>query len=124
MPSTFQNDDFEKYEGDTPAGGTSIDLFLELKPLFCYYLYMTPEERALLQNIAKNVEENNEMLHAIRRAQKWATVWRAIYWIVIVGSAVGAYWIIQPYIDQLLGVYSGAQSNLDTVKGFLDSYNQ
>lgn len=85
---------------------------------------MTPEERNLLQRIAKNVDENNEMLHAIRRAQKWATVWRAIYWTVIIGSAIGAYWIIQPYIDQLLGVYSGAQSNLDTVKGFLDSYNQ
>lgn len=62
------------------------------------------------------------MLRAIRRAQKWATVWRAIYWIVIIGSAVGAYWIIQPYIDQLLGVYSGAQSNLDTVRGLLDTY--
>ncbi len=85
---------------------------------------MTPEERSLLQKIAQQVEENNEMLHSIRRAQKWATVWRAIYWIVIIGSAVGAYWIIQPYIDQLVGVYSGAQSNLDTVKGFLDSYNQ
>lgn len=85
---------------------------------------MTPEERSLLQKIAQQVEENNEMLHSIRRAQKWATVWRAIYWIVIIGSAVGAYWIIQPYIDQLLGAYSSAQSNLDTVKGFLDSYNQ
>ncbi len=85
---------------------------------------MTPEERSLLQKIAQQVEENNEMLHSIRRAQKWATVWRAIYWIVIIGSAVGAYWIIQPYIDQLLGAYSSAQSNLDTVKGLLNSYSQ
>ena len=85
---------------------------------------MTPEERALLQRIARDVEENNEMLRAIRNAQKWATIWRAIYWTVIIGSAIGAYWIIQPYIDQLLGVYSGAQSNLDTVKEFLGSYNQ
>ncbi len=83
---------------------------------------MTPEERSLLQKIAQQVEENNDMLHSIRRAQKWATVWRAIYWIVIIGSAVGAYWIIQPYIDQLVGVYSGAQSNLDTVRGLLDTY--
>jgi len=85
---------------------------------------MTPEERSLLQRIAKNVEENNEMLHAIRRAQRWATIWRAIYWTLIIGSTIGAYWIIQPYVDQLLGVYSGAQSNLNTVKGFLNSYNQ
>lgn len=85
---------------------------------------MTPEERSLLQRIANTVEENNEMLHSIRRVQKWATIWRAIYWTIIIGSAIGAYWIIQPYIDQLLGVYSGAQSNLDTVRGFLNSYGQ
>jgi len=85
---------------------------------------MTPEERSLLQRIANTVEENNEMLHSIRRVQKWATIWRAVYWTVIIGSAIGAYWIIQPYIDQLLGVYSGAQSNLDTVRGFLNSYGQ
>lgn len=85
---------------------------------------MTPEERNLLQNIAQTVQENNEMLRAIRRSQRWATLWRAVYWTVIIGSAIGAYWIIQPYIDQLLGVYSGAQSNLDTVKGLLNSYGQ
>ncbi len=85
---------------------------------------MTPEERSLLQSIAKNVEENNQILHAMRRAQRWATVWRAIYWTLIIGSTIGAYWIIQPYINQLLGVYGGAKSNLDTVKGLLNSYNQ
>ncbi|MHB1316671.1 MAG: hypothetical protein ACYCZW_02330 [Minisyncoccota bacterium] len=85
---------------------------------------MTPEEKTLLYNIAQNVQENNEILHALRKAQRWATIWRSVYWIFIIGSAVGAYWIIQPYIDQLIGVYSGAQSNLDSVKGFLDTYSQ
>ncbi|MCX6703228.1 MAG: hypothetical protein NTV02_00865 [Candidatus Zambryskibacteria bacterium] len=85
---------------------------------------MTPEERALLERIAATVEENNEILLAMRKAQRWASIWRAIYWTVIIGSSIGAYWIIQPYIDQILGVYSGAQSNLDTVKGLLNSYNQ
>lgn len=85
---------------------------------------MTPEERNLLQNIANTVQENNEILHGLRRAQRWATIWRAVYWIIIIGSSIGAYWIIQPYINQILGVYSGAQSNLDSVKGFLDTYNQ
>lgn len=85
---------------------------------------MTPEEHSLLQRIANTVEENNEMLHFIRRVQKWSVIWRAVYWAVIIGSAVGAYWIIEPYIDQLLEIYSGAQSNLDTVKGLLNSYNK
>jgi TRAP-type C4-dicarboxylate transport system permease small subunit len=38
-----------------------------------------------------------------------------IYWIFIIGSAIGAYYIIQPYIDQLESVYSGAG---DVIKNF------
>jgi hypothetical protein len=45
-----------------------------------------------------------------------------VYWFVIIGSSIGAYWFVQPYINQLIGVYSGAQSNLDSVKGFLGAY--
>lgn len=82
---------------------------------------MTPDERAMLQRVAEMVQENNDLLRKMRRSQQWASLWRGIYWVVIVGSAIGAYWVIQPYIDQALGVYSGAQSNIDTVKSILGS---
>jgi hypothetical protein len=82
---------------------------------------MTPEERALLQRMAQTVEENNEILHGIRSSMRWARVWRVVYWTVIIGSAVGAYWFIQPYIDTLLGLYTNAQTNINTMKGILGS---
>ena len=43
------------------------------------------------------------------------------YWVLIIGSAVGAYYFIQPYIDQLMGIYGGAKSNLDSVGSLLNN---
>jgi hypothetical protein len=82
---------------------------------------MTPEERALLQKVANTVEENNQILRSIWNSMRWARIWRVVYWTIIIGSAVGAYWFIQPYIDMLLNVYTDAQTNINSVKGILGS---
>ena len=85
---------------------------------------MTPEEKELLNKIAKTVEENNDVLHGIRRSMRWATVMRWFYWILIIGASIGSLWIIQPYINSLTSTYSGAQSDLSSVKDLLNSYKQ
>ena len=85
---------------------------------------MTPEERSLLYKMAEQVSENNSMLRSIRSSMRWASVWRAVYWTLIIGTSVGAYWFIQPYINQILGSYSGAQSNIESMKGLIDAYKQ
>jgi hypothetical protein len=40
------------------------------------------------------------MLHKIRRAQNWASFLRAVYWVIIIGLGIGAFYFLQPYIDQ------------------------
>ena len=55
---------------------------------------------------------------------RWASVARAIYWIFIIGSVVGAYYLIQPYIDQIASVYSGAKSNLDSFNTMLQNFKK
>jgi hypothetical protein len=69
---------------------------------------MSPEERELLERCVNLVTENNKILRSMRRSQMWANVARVFYWALIIGSAFGAYYFIQPYIDQILGVYGGA----------------
>ncbi len=44
---------------------------------------METEEKELLENTLKLVEENNKMLHKIRRHQKIASFSRFIYWLFI-----------------------------------------
>lgn len=83
---------------------------------------MSPEEREMLEKSLALAEENNKMLHALNRHMMWTRVTRWVYWALIIGSTVGAYYFIQPYIDNVLGIYGGAKSNLDNVGSFLDKF--
>lgn len=76
---------------------------------------MTPEERELLNKSVALAEENNQILRSMRRSQVLASVTRAVYWVFIIGSAFGAYYFIQPYVDQLKDMYGGAG---DVLKNF------
>ena len=62
---------------------------------------MDPESKELLQNTFKLVEENNQMLHKIRRAQKIASFMRTLYWLIIIGISIGAFYFLQPYVAQI-----------------------
>ena len=68
---------------------------------------MTPEEKSLLERTYKMTLENNELLRHMRRAARWASVMRYIYWIIIIVLSFGAYYFIQPYIDFLTSTLSG-----------------
>jgi hypothetical protein len=80
---------------------------------------MTPEEKNLLERTYKLAEENNGILKSIRRGNRFSIFMRLLYWVVIIGASVGAYYFIQPYINQVLGMYSEAQSNIETMKSVL-----
>ena len=79
---------------------------------------MPEDEKELLKRSVELAEENNDMLRAIRRSMRLARFISIMYWVFIIGSAVGAYYLIQPYIDSLSGAYSGAKSNFDTLNSF------
>ena len=77
---------------------------------------MNPDEKQMLRDIAEQVAENNKILRKLRSKARWGTVIHALYWIVIIGLSVGSYYFIQPYMDQLLKVYSGLGADVGTVK--------
>ena len=69
------------------------------------------------------MEENNKILRGMRRAAWWGRIVHTLYWLVIIGLSFGAYFFIQPYIDQLTGVYGGIKGNLDKVNQVKDAFN-
>ncbi|MFA6536286.1 MAG: hypothetical protein WC250_02655 [Candidatus Paceibacterota bacterium] len=77
---------------------------------------MNPDEKQMLRDIAEQVAENNKLLHKLYSKARWGTVVRAAYWLVIIGLSVGSYYFIQPYVNQLMGVYSGLGADVGTVK--------
>ena len=80
---------------------------------------MTPEERMLLDRTLKLAEENNEILRSMRRSNRISSFLRILYWIIILGVSVGAFYYIQPYVNSLveLAVNIGG---LEGVKGVLE----
>jgi len=90
---------------------------------------MSPEENELLRRNVALAEENNDILRSMQRSMRLGRAMTLIYWLFIIGSAVGAYYLIQPYIDQISGAYSGAKSNLNgglggLIDNFTKQYNQ
>mgnify|MGYP003479250920 FL=1 len=79
---------------------------------------MDSESKKLLEETLALTQENNKMLHLMRRSQFWSNVVRAIYWVFIIGTALGAYYYIQPYLEQLLNAYVSASETLNSIKNF------
>ena len=77
---------------------------------------MSPEERQILIQTHRMVEENNALLRKMRRAALLGQVFHVLYWVVIIGLSVGAYYVVQPYVDQIRGIYSGVQTDVGAVK--------
>ena len=77
---------------------------------------MTPEERELLEKSVALSEENNKILHSMRRTMHISTIMTFVYWVVIIGSAVGAFYLFQPYLDQFKGLYDSASQAVKNFK--------
>ncbi len=89
---------------------------------------MPPEDKALLEKSFELEKENNLMLRSIKRSMRFSSIMSLLYWVFIIGSAIGAYYLIQPYIESLTGAYGGAQNSfsggLGSIKSTIDSFKQ
>ena len=82
---------------------------------------MTPEEKSLLERTYKLAEENHSMLKSIRRSHRLSAALRLLYWVVILLSGFAAYYLIQPYVDMLMGVYDKVQNGVETTQQSVSS---
>ena len=90
----------------------------------CYTTFMTPEEKALLIKTAETVKENNTMLRKMRRGARLRAALHAFYWIAIIGLSFGAYYFVEPYIQDLLGVYQELRGNVDAAKDSIGDFGK
>lgn len=63
-------------------------------------------KKLISENIALN-KENNEMLKKLIIYQKWNQIYKIVYWSIIILSAIGAFYFIQPLLANLVNVYTG-----------------
>jgi len=67
---------------------------------------MDEEAKQLLREEVALARENNKVLHKLLRYQCWSRWFGIIKWIIIVGSAIGAFYYLQPLVNNLWSTYS------------------
>jgi hypothetical protein len=65
---------------------------------------MDEETRQLLQKNLEVSQESLKILKKINRARIAGNIFSFLKWMVIIGASVGAYYYIQPYLDQMLAL--------------------
>ncbi len=68
-----------------------------------------------IQRILELSENNNKLLRSIKRAIWVGRVTHIIYWVILIGASIGAFWFLKPYISQLNEVYGGLKNGVNSV---------
>jgi hypothetical protein len=69
-----------------------------------------------MKELLELTRENNKLLHKMRRGAIYGNIFRFFYWTIILGGPVIIYfYYLQPYMQQLLDAYSGAQDGVENI---------
>ena len=82
---------------------------------------MSPEEHELLKRSIALSEENNDILRSIQRSMRLGRFMTFLYWLIIIGITVGAWYFIQPYWNKAVGVYNSAEIQLNSMTNVVNS---
>lgn len=76
---------------------------------------------SLLREIHKLTKENNRMLHKLESDAKRARFWKTLRVAFIVALLLGAYYLIQPFIENLTKAYASIQNSFQELQETKDS---
>jgi len=82
---------------------------------------MEPELKKMMRENLELSQENNKLLRKMRRSILWGRLFNIVYWLVIIAAMFGAYYVLQPFIEGLLGAYQSLLSGAEAVQGVGDS---
>ena len=85
---------------------------------------MDAEDKKKFDEILQLSRENNAYIKKVRKSQKASTIFTVIYWIVIVIVALGGFYFAQPYVSNMVNLYNGGISALQTVHNIQNSANK
>lgn len=76
-------------------------------------------EKESFDKLVALTEENNKLLRKMWRATRVAGFMRLFYWVLVIGASIGAFYYLQPYIDQLMAVYSGLNDSIGSFQSLI-----
>jgi hypothetical protein len=70
----------------------------------------------MVQETLNIARENNNLLKKMRRSQRWGNISRIVYWLILIGISVGAFYYIQPYLEKAYSLYTEGLSDYTGLK--------
>lgn len=77
---------------------------------------MEPDLRGNLKELLELTRENNKLLHKAHNRARWGIIIKSIYWIVIIGFTIGAFYYIQPYLNGAVQNYQKSMTLLEHIQ--------
>lgn len=77
-------------------------------------------KKLLAENYALN-KDNNEMLKKLVLFQKLNQIYRIVYWVIIILSAIGAFYFMKQYMGNLISLYTGGIGDSSSITNFTKS---
>lgn len=79
------------------------------------------EIRSELKKLARLTEENHTILKRVDRRARMAIWVSVMKWIIIIGITIGAFYYIQPFLEQISALY---QQITGTKVDFMSLFNK
>jgi len=81
---------------------------------------MDEEFKSLLRRNLEITRENNKLLRKMHRSAVVSRIVQLIWWSILIGVPIFVYYyILQPYLRELLELYSGVQNGVSDVQELL-----
>ncbi len=86
-------------------------------------LNLDEEKDRDIRQIKELTLENNRMLHSMQRRARFGLVWKIIYWGILIGGAIGAFYFIQPYYERVQNTYTSIKQTQQQISDIPQSFS-
>lgn len=85
--------------------------------------YDIQELKELVKRQAQLNADTNRVVHSLRRSQRVHTFMSILWWALVLGVSLYTYFnYVQPYVEQIVGIYGSAQDFQGQVQSFFGQY--
>jgi hypothetical protein len=82
---------------------------------------MDPQNEKLLRDTYRLAKENNKMITKLNRDARRSRIWRTVKIVVTLALLFGAYYLVQPLIDNLTAAYTSIQDGFEEIQKSRDA---
>ncbi len=70
------------------------------------------EDKKKLDQLLQLTAENNQYIKKVRKSQRYASLFRLFYWLVLIGISVGTYYYVKPIVGETKSFVDHAKESL------------